>query len=211
MNARGHAIRLAVLAAFCGCIAAGSGLPRGHGPDAPLDGRLQTVSSAVSESDDRPPSGRPPASGRGNPLAAIPREALRATRERPLFSPSRSPTPAVAATDAAVIAVTAREASPPPQAPPVTLVGVIKGPGLEMAVFVEGSGGPAIRVRIGDPLCGWTVSGIEGKAVTLEKAGAFMKLELHAGAAAAATPPDPSAPLQGMPVGPITPFATASR
>src|SRR5438874_11252103 len=61
----------------------------------------------------------------GNPLWAIPLSALTATRERPLFLPSRrAPAPAVAGAP-----VVAAPPPPPPQQqqeqPPLTLVGAI--------------------------------------------------------------------------------------
>src|SRR5881396_2769728 len=60
----------------------------------------------------------------GNPLWAIPLSALTATRERPLFLPSRrAPAPAVANTP--VVAAPPPPSPAQPEQPPLTLVGAI--------------------------------------------------------------------------------------
>lgn len=80
------------------------------------------VPSADAAGPDAPPV--------ANPVAAIALASLTATRERPLFSPSRSRPRAapVAAAPVVVAAVTA----PPPERPAVTLSGVVIAAGVEL-------------------------------------------------------------------------------
>lgn len=203
------------MGALCTCIATGPGISRDWQLDASPGDRYAvtaTRSEAVDPSMSRPLfADRTSASGPGNPLSAIPLRSLRTTRERPLFSASRRPQPASSIGTAPVVAATARAAvAPHPETPQVRLVGVIKGPDLQMGIFVDNHTRLTIRAHIGESVRGWIVSGIDRRAATIEKAGQQVKLELQAvTSATTTTPPDPSAPLQGMPVGPIRPVEMA--
>jgi general secretion pathway protein N len=92
-----------------------------------------------------------------SPLAAQALERLSATRERPLFSPSRrppAPPPAVP------------PAPPAPPAPPdVALLAVVMDG--EEARAVIRTGPKIMRVQIGDDIDGWKVGQIEARQLVL--------------------------------------------
>jgi general secretion pathway protein N len=110
----------------------------------------------------------PPAEPGGNPLWAIPLSTLTATRDRPLFTPSRRPAaPAVAAIPAAAPA-------PPPttpeeERPPLILVGAIASETEGFAVFLDQTSNQVVRLRIGQDHNGWVLRTVKGREVTLQK------------------------------------------
>jgi hypothetical protein len=100
-----------------------------------------------------------------NPLEAQPLDRLSATRERPLFSPTRRPTP-----------------PPPPRPPEAAPVAVVlQPPNLQLfGIVVDDEGARAIvrsgaekvdRVQIGDDIGGWKVAQIEGRRLVLSLDG----------------------------------------
>jgi general secretion pathway protein N len=104
-----------------------------------------------------------------NPLWAIPLSALAATRNRPLFTPSRRP-PAPAA---ASVPVAAR-APPPapaavPQHPNLTLIGTVASESEGVAVFIDTTTRDAVRLRTGEGHSGWVLQSVERRAATLQK------------------------------------------
>ena len=115
----------------------------------------------------------PKAALRGNPLWAIPARLLSATRERPLFSPSRRPPPPVVA--AAPVAALSPPPpappapSPPPEKPPVDLVGTILSEKDRIAIFVNPTSNLTTRVRQGDKESGWTLRTVEPRSAVLVK------------------------------------------
>ena len=100
-----------------------------------------------------------------NPLEAQSLDRLSATRERPLFSPTRRPTPP--------------PPPPPPEAAPVAVVP--QPPNVQLfGIVVDDEGARAIvrssnekvdRVQIGDDIGGWKVSQIEGRRLVLSLDG----------------------------------------
>ena len=103
----------------------------------------------------------------GNPLWGIPLHALSATRERPLFSPSRRP-PAPP-----VVAVAPPPPPPskpaPPATPPLTLVGTVLGGSEGVGVFIEQGTKDIIRLRVGEGRGGWTLSSLQARAAILDQ------------------------------------------
>ena len=102
---------------------------------------------------------------RGNPLWAIPLKSLTATRERPLFSPSRRP-PAV------FVAAPSGPPPPPvapPAPPPLTLVGTAIAGSQSLAVFIDQDTKRVISLRIGEGDAGWTVRAIHGREAIVVK------------------------------------------
>jgi hypothetical protein len=93
-----------------------------------------------------------------SPLAAQPLDRFSATRDRPLFSPTRHP-PAVA-----VVAP-----PPPPRPPPpnVALLGVVMDGEQAQAVVRAGPTAKVLRVSVGDDIGGWKVGQIEAKKLVL--------------------------------------------
>jgi hypothetical protein len=109
-------------------------------------GRDDTRAAAVSE----------------NPLAAQPLDYLSATRDRPLFSPSRRPPPPP---PPIVEHVTP---PPPPVAPPrVVLLGVVTDDSGAWAVVRSGSPEKTIRARLSEQIEGWNVTQIEPRRLML--------------------------------------------
>jgi general secretion pathway protein N len=143
------------------------------------------------------PSTEPPAIGlgplpvpagprelRGNPLWSVPLKNLNATRERPIFLPSRrAPAPAVAGAPPAVVAP-----PPPPPAEPdrprLALVGAVSGESEGIAVFMDEATRDIVRLRTGENHAGWILRSVRGREATLEKGPETAILAL----------PDPLAP-----------------
>ena len=126
------------------------------------------VPAPVDVSPTAPARVQQPADPSGNPLWAVPLSSLTATRERPIFLPSRrAPAPAVAGTPVVM-------ASPPPPAaepdqPPLTLVGVIAGDTEGFAVFLDTATNGAVRLKTGQDHQGWVLLSVKGREATLEK------------------------------------------
>jgi general secretion pathway protein N len=97
-----------------------------------------------------------------NPLAAQPLDGLSATRERPLFSPTRRPPPPPPPP-----VVRAPEPPPPPPPPNVTLVGILMD-GEEARALVR-TPSTIMHARIGDEIEGWKVVQIEGRKLVLSR------------------------------------------
>ena len=106
----------------------------------------------------------------GNPLWGVPLSALTATRERPLFTPSRrAPAPAVAGP---VAAAPAPPPAPPPaerERPQLVLVGAIANGSEGIAVFLDQATNNVIRLRTGQDHSGWVLRSVKGREATLQK------------------------------------------
>jgi hypothetical protein len=101
-----------------------------------------------------------------NPLQAQSLDRLSATRDRPLFSPSRHPVPPPPPPIERV-----QEAVPPPPPPNIIVIGiVINGEGAR-AIVRSGVENKFDRVQIGDDIGGWKVSQIEGRRMVLSLDG----------------------------------------
>jgi hypothetical protein len=96
-----------------------------------------------------------------SPLAAHPLDALSATRDRPLFSPSRRlPTPPP-------VAIVSQAPPPPPPPPNVTLFGIVMDGNEARAIVQTGPAKQVQRVRVGDDVGGWKVAQIEQRRLVL--------------------------------------------
>jgi general secretion pathway protein N len=103
-----------------------------------------------------------------NPLWAIPLIQLSATRERPIFSPSRRPPPAAVAAEPAIVKpppVRKRE----PEVPQLALVGTIASDQEGFGIFLDQSTKGALRLKLGEDFQGWRLRAIRGREVTMEK------------------------------------------
>jgi hypothetical protein len=104
----------------------------------------------------------------GNPLWAIPLNALTATRGRPIFSPSRRPPPP---------AIVAAPYVPPPLAstpaepdrPQLMLVGTVTGDTEAFGIFLDQTANKIVRLKLGDLHGGWTLRQVRGREVMLQK------------------------------------------
>lgn len=130
-------------------------------PDGTFDRRA--VNSAP-----RPRQAKTESSLRGNPLWAIPVEALAETRARPIFSPSRRPpSPPVVASPSPPT-----PKPPPPREPDrlkLTLLGTVIGTSDSIAVFLDETSKEVIRIRAGASHDGWTLSSVHRRAASFEK------------------------------------------
>jgi hypothetical protein len=105
-----------------------------------------------------------------NPLWTIPLSSLSATRERPVFSPSRRAPPPAVATAPPV----PRAAAPPPkpkepERPPLTVVGTVSSATEGMGIFLDQTTNNIIRLRIGENHTGWVLRSIRGREANFEK------------------------------------------
>lgn len=147
-------------------IAIGTLLPVGAGAQAPV----------------LPPAGAPAAETAGVAVApglVLPRlQGLAATRERPLFSPTRRPPPPP---PPKIVAEAPVEAAPPPEPekpPPFVLAGVVTGSALTLAMLQNRDTAEIARVRRGDAVLGWTVTEVGSRHVVLERDGRSVRLAL---------------------------------
>jgi general secretion pathway protein N len=114
-----------------------------------------------------------------NPLWAIPLGHLAATRERPLFSPSRRPPPPV------VVAKAPPPPPPPPlkpaepEKPPLTLIGTAVGEtGEAIGLFTNLADLKGLRLKVGEEHKGWVLREVRQRQVVLEKGQQNAVLEL---------------------------------
>jgi hypothetical protein len=106
----------------------------------------------------------------GNPLWAIPLSSLTATRDRPLFLPSRRPpAPAVAGPPVSAPAAPAAPAAAEPEQPPLTLVGAVANEHEGIAVFLDQTTNNVIRLKTGQDHSGWVLRSVKGREATLQK------------------------------------------
>src|SRR3954466_5211975 len=144
---------------------------RGANPPGALDLPPSNVMPApVDMAPTLAPRSERPAEPSGNPLWAIPLSALTATRERPLFLPSRrAPAPAVAGTPVAAAPPPLPPAAAEPEQPPLTLVGAIASETEGFAVFLDQATNNVIRLKTGQDHSGWVLSSVKGREATLTK------------------------------------------
>ena len=102
---------------------------------------------------------------RGNPLQLVPLTSLTATRERPIFLPTRRPAPRVLPVQVAVAA------SVDLGRPNFSLVGAISGEHEDIAIVRDDTTKVIIRLRTGESHSGWTLETAKGREVTLHKSG----------------------------------------
>lgn len=159
------------------------------------------------------PIGAPAAADEGNPLWAIASQSLSATRDRPLFSPSRR-TPVVVAPPSPK-AITAVETKPAaPEQPPFTLLGTIVGAEARLALVQNRSSNAVLRLHEGEAEAGWRMLKVDLRSIVLGKGANSTTLELpKPGQAGGNAPPDvPLAaadiPLVGAPIAAATPYAS---
>ena len=125
------------------------------------------------------------------PLGAVSLDDLRATRERPLFSPSRRPTAAPAPVAALPVepAPAPSDAAAPPPAPPFTRIGAIIGPDFRAAMVQDNATHAVMRLRPGEEASGWRAVEIGARSLVLRRGDQSVALELPK-TGDAATPAD---------------------
>jgi general secretion pathway protein N len=141
--------------------AANPDVPAGDLSSSPVE-RLESAPDITAPRNVRPSTSAPA----GNPLWAVPLSALTATRDRPLFAPTRRPPPA------AVPFVRPPAPPPPPVAeagpPRLRLLGTVINDREKIAVFQDDASQSIIRIRLGEQHAGWVLRSVQGRSVTLE-------------------------------------------
>ena len=139
------------------------------------------------------PSNPPSEAAAANPLAAWSLDRLSATRERPLFAPSRHPPPPPPAP-----VVARREEAPPAPPPSLVLLGIITEGKTARAMVRTDASSKVVRARLGDDIGGWKVTQIEPRRLVLSNDDRSFSFGLfdrmgsdHAAARALVATPDP--------------------
>jgi hypothetical protein len=144
-----------------------------------------------------------------NPVVAQSIDSLSATRERPLFSPTRRPPARPAAAPPPL--VRRADPAPPPSLPGVVLLGVVIGADTARAVVRSEAADKTLRVGIGDDIGGWRVSQIERHELVLSLGDRSATFKIFDSAKTTEPPPsvEPSPkPAQTQP--PLQPQQTQS-
>lgn len=130
-----------------------------------------------------------------NPLWAIPLTTLTATRDRPLFAPSRRP-PAPVLPNAPVAAVAETPEAPRPASElrvTLILIGTVANETDGMALFTDPNSREIVRLRLGDVVAGWTLDAVRNREVTFRKGDRddilTMQADLPASVATPVAPP----------------------
>jgi hypothetical protein len=143
----------------------------------------------------------------GNPLWVVPLRQLSATRERPLFAPTRRPPPMpVAAQPTFQLA----SAPPPPKAveletPQLSLVGTVAGEAGGMGVFLSQGDKTVLRLKTGEAHKGWFLREVRGRAVVLQKGYQTTVLTLPIPDMSKTDAPPATPPSAGQGFGPAVP------
>jgi len=123
-----------------------------------------TRTQAPAPARDLNPSAKP-----ANPLWRIPLASLTATRDRPIFSPSRRPPIVVQAAPV--------KSEPPPPPPPgapsrplLTLLGAIASDTDSIAIFMDDTTKAIVRMKVGESHAGWMLRSVAKRQATLEMA-----------------------------------------
>lgn len=106
---------------------------------------------------------------RGNPLWPIPLKALSATRERPIFLPSRRPPAALVVPQPATEPIRIPPPLAKPDSPRLTLLGSVTGHSEGFAIFIDQSDQAIIRLRTGEDHLGWVLRSVRGREAVLQK------------------------------------------
>jgi general secretion pathway protein N len=191
---------------------------RGANPPNPMDlppsniipGQVDITPPAIGQTI-APEGGRPAArvlEPTGNPLWAIPLSALTATRDRPIFVPSRRP-PAAAVAGPPPVQQPVAVVAPPaePERPQLTLVGVIANETEGFGVFLDQATNSVVRLRTGQDHSGWVLRSVKGREAVLQKGRetATMVLPAPGGPMAAPIPGGQiPASIPGAPINPRT-------
>jgi general secretion pathway protein N len=132
-----------------------------------LSGRFAPARSMVPDFFSQDASERP------NPLWAIPLQSLTATRERPIFSPSRRPPPRISPPPPVVVQ---------PERLSLTLVGAITGENA-IAIFRDDNSKAVVRLRIGQSHSGWSLERVTQRDAILRRNGEIATFALPSPAA----------------------------
>jgi general secretion pathway protein N len=113
-----------------------------------------------------------------NPLDGLRLEALTATRERPLFRPTRRPWPPAAVATPAPAPAPIAESVVAQGPPPYDLVGAVVGQNTAVALLRSRATNEILRLHMGDETEGWRVARIGLRTVELTRDGRMQSLVL---------------------------------
>jgi len=114
----------------------------------------------------------------GNPLWAIPLSSLSATRERPIFSPSRRPPAPPPAAPVVVAAPPPPPAPVEPAHPSLSLIGTIVGDADHIGIFLDQATRNVIRLKVRQEHGGWVLVAVQERQVTFERGARLSTLTL---------------------------------
>jgi general secretion pathway protein N len=198
---RNHTAKLAI--ALLACAAFSAWAVAATSPAA-LETPESALSPGVEPQADRPavPIARERAPT-GNPLWGIPLRVLTATRERPLFSPSRRPPapPAIAAPAPPPRPVAAAKPAEPDH-PLLTIVGTVVSASDGIGLFIDQATNEVLRIHTGQDHDGWVLRSVHGREASFEKHERTSTLTLPA---PGETPGAAAPSLAGMPGRPVQP------
>jgi hypothetical protein len=163
-----------------------------------------TASEVVQVSAPQPPPAAPAAERTlsANPLWAMPLAQFSATRERPIFSPSRRPPPPAVSP----VAIPKMIAVPKPkeaERPQLSLLGTIAGDEEGFGIFLDQANKTVIRLKIGEEFQGWKLRSVQGRETALEKDRQVITLVLpQPGLGDPSGEPPPPLPPTELPVTP---------
>lgn len=142
----------------------------------------------------------------GNPLWAIPLARLTASRDQPLFAPSRRPAPVFAVARPAPVPVGPPPKPPEPEKPQLSLLGTVAGSRERIGLFIDSASKEVLRLKAGESHQGWILRYVRPRQVELAKGLDNTVLEM----ASPDLKPGPSAPQLAAPRTPIATPATAT-
>jgi hypothetical protein len=107
-----------------------------------------------------------------NPLSALDLESLAATRQLPLFTPSRSAPVIEPPVEPEIVAVEPEiYVEPEPVPPAFRLVGVVMTESDQVALLADQATGTIHRLRAGESYDGWTLNIVDGRTVAFVNDG----------------------------------------
>jgi general secretion pathway protein N len=145
-------------------------------------------------------AGTPPETPSGvalaNPLAIWTLDRLSATRERPLFAPTRRPPPPPPPAP-----VVQQVEAPPVPPPSLVLLGIVtEVDGARAMVRTQGSN-KVVRARLGDEIGGWKVTQIEARRLVLshdDRSFGYTLFERKGAKTATSPPTEPEPVVQNL-------------
>jgi hypothetical protein len=155
---------------------------------------------ALPEAEPVPPAGPVATKGllTGNPLWAVPLRSLSATRDRPIFSPSRRPpAPAVVAAPE-VPPVVAPVKPAEPDHPLLSLMGTVVGESEGVGVFLDQATNDFVRLKTGQDHHGWILRSLREREATFERNDLTATLSLPAAGSEQAIQPAPLPYIAGL-------------
>jgi hypothetical protein len=115
------------------------------------------------------PAGRTEPSPSSNPLWGVSIKQLPATRDRPIFSPSRRPPPPAVVAPVVAVANPVVQKPKEPDRPQLSLLGTIVNGDDGLAIFMDQTTKIPMPIRIGAGHQGWTLRLIKPGSVTLQR------------------------------------------